>query len=65
MNFNEVIKIVRKKTNVCEQLFYMKLHKELIIPDYHCSSIEFVYSRLTVEIHEIIIYTYTWICVLQ
>lgn len=27
---------------LCEQLFYMKLHKELIIPDYHCRNREII-----------------------
>jgi len=37
----------------------MKLHKELIIQNYHCSSIEFVYSRLTVEIHMRLLFIHT------
>lgn len=44
---------------MCEQIFYMKLHKELIIPDYHCSSIEFLYSKLTVESHMRLLFVHT------
>lgn len=48
--------MARKK---CEQIFYMKLRKELIIPDYHRSSIEFLYSKLTVESHMRLLFTHT------
>lgn len=36
---------------MCKQLFYIELHKELIMLDYHCSSTGFVYNKLEVQIH--------------